>query len=131
LTNPQSCSRNYRTLLITIDPSSSAPLYRQIAEGVRRAVDREEVKPGERLPAARHLARLLEVNMHTVLRAYADLRDEGLVELRRGRGAVVVVGPGAGWLSEAARRLIADAERRGIDGVEVVAAVADAARHTE
>ncbi len=69
--------------------------------------------------------------MHTVLRAYADLRDEGLVELRRGRGAVVVVGPGAGWLSEAARRLIADAERRGIDGVEVVAAVADAARHTE
>jgi len=118
-------------MLITIDPSSSAPLYRQIADGVRRAVDREEVKPGERLPAARHLARFLDVNMHTVLRAYAELRDVGLVELRRGRGAVVVGGPGAGWLLEAARRLIAEADRRGIEGVEVVAAVADAARHTK
>jgi GntR family transcriptional regulator len=118
-------------VLITIDPSSPAPLYRQIAEGIRRAVDREEVKPGERLPAARQLARLLEVNMHTVLRAYADLRDQGLVELRRGRGAVVVEGPGPGWLAEAARRLVTEAQRRGLEGVEVVAAVADAARHAE
>ncbi len=76
-------------MLIRVDPSSSQPLYAQLADQVRAAVLRGELVSGERLPAARDLAASLDVNQHTVLHAFQLLRDEGLLELRRGRGAVV------------------------------------------
>ena len=45
--------------------------------------------PGDRLPSAREVAEALDINLHTVLRAYQQLRDESLIDLRRGRGAMV------------------------------------------
>lgn len=76
-------------MLIRVDPTSGVGLAEQIAGQVRGQVASGELGPGDRLPPARQLADGLEVNMHTVLRAYGVLRDEGTIELRRGRGAHV------------------------------------------
>lgn len=76
-------------MLIRLHPDSAAPLHQQIAASIRACIVEGSVADRERLPAARLLAESLGINVHTVLHAYQQLRDEGLIELRRGRGAVV------------------------------------------
>lgn len=88
-------------MLFRIDPASSQGLADQIAAQVRRALIEGRLSPGDRLPAARELAEGLDVNMHTVLRGYAQLREEGLVEVRRGRGAQIRSGDRAVLRQEA------------------------------
>ena len=82
-------------MLIRINPESDEPLFVQVAAAVRAQIAAGDARPGDRLPSARDLASGLGVNVHTVLHAYQDLRDEGLVDLRRGRGAVVTEAAGA------------------------------------
>jgi GntR family transcriptional regulator len=109
-------------MFFEVDTSSSVPLYDQIAGGIRRAIARAEVAPGEQLPPARELAQALGVNMHTVLRAYSELRDDGVIELRRRRGAVVKSdAPSArASLVTLARALVDEARRHGMSEEEVV-----------
>lgn len=76
-------------MLFSVDPSAPEPLFGQLAASVRSAIIEGQLGPGTRLPAARELADSLDINLHTVLRAYQELRDEGFLDLRRGRGAVV------------------------------------------
>lgn len=76
-------------MYLTVDPGSVTPLFEQLVAGIRAQVIDGSLTPGERLPAARDLGDSLDVNVHTVLRAYQVLRDEGFLDLRRGRGATV------------------------------------------
>ncbi|WP_217180287.1 GntR family transcriptional regulator [Streptomyces sp. AC495_CC817] len=76
-------------MLIRVDPDSTRPLYDQVAASVRADLLSGDLVPGDRLPPAREVAEALDINQHTVLHAYQRLRDEGLVDLRRGRGAVI------------------------------------------
>jgi GntR family transcriptional regulator len=72
-----------------VDLSSPIPLHEQVAAAIRRAIAEGEVGPGDRLPRARDLAAVLGVNANTVFRALRALRDEGVLEFRRGRGVTV------------------------------------------
>ncbi len=81
-----------QTMLVRVDPTSPVGLADQIANQIRSRIASGQLAAGDRLPPARELAHGLDVNMHTVLRAYAALRDEALVEMRRGRGAQIAAG---------------------------------------
>ncbi|MBM7832116.1 GntR family transcriptional regulator [Agromyces cerinus] len=76
-------------MLIRVDPTSGTPIFAQIAASVHADAAAGRLRAGDRLPSARDVSESLGVNLHTVLRAYQQLRDEGLVDMRRGRGAVV------------------------------------------
>jgi DNA-binding transcriptional regulator YhcF (GntR family) len=109
-------------MLVEIDASSEVPLYLQIAASIRRAIAEGGVTSGARLPPTRDLAEELDVNVHTVQRAYGELRDEGLVQLRQGRGAVVLAGEVRGWarLHDLARTLLAEARAQGVSVRELM-----------
>ena len=70
--------------------------------------------------------------MHTVLKAYGMLRDEGIIEVRRGRGVTVIDQPAdMAALAESARRLVADARRAGLTTEEIVGLVETHAKDRE
>jgi GntR family transcriptional regulator len=96
-----------------VDPGDSTPLHEQVAAELRRAIAEGEASPGERLPPAMDLAAVLGVNRNTVLRAMRLLREEGLVEFRRGRGITVCGTPQRGAVLTRARELLAFARQHG------------------
>lgn len=103
--------------------TDSTPLYEQVAAEVRRAIADGEAKPGERMPLAKDLAKILGVNTNTVLRALRMLQDEGLLELRRGRGITVAGTPERGAVLAKARELVAFARRNGYQPEELIAII--------
>lgn len=98
-----------------VDHAARERLHDQIASCVRRGVASGELSVGEQLPPATELGTALSVDRNTVLVAYRQLRDEGVLEFRRGRGArVMSAGPALSSVTEAARKLIATASEHGL-----------------
>ncbi len=120
--------------ILTIDLSSSTPVYRQIARGLRILLVEGTLKPGHRLPTIRELAMDLGVHRNTVAEAYRLLANEGWIELRRRRGATVLDRPIPSPDVDASERwahrlneLIAEAMAAGLEPHRVAAALCRAA----
>ena len=107
-------------LNVKVDRGDPMDLYEQVAGEIRRAIAEREAKPGERLPPAKDLAAVLGVNTNTVLRSLRLLRDEGLLEFRRGRGISVAGTPERGAVVQRAKELVAFARRQGYQLDELV-----------
>lgn len=77
-------------MLFLLNPSAGVPLYLQIVEQVRHAIDTGVLQHGDVLPGIRTLAQELVVSHNTVAKAYSELEHEGLIEMRHGSGAYVL-----------------------------------------
>ncbi len=105
---------------VNIDRSRATPLHDQVAAQIRRAIADGEAGPGERLPLAKDLAAVLGVNKNTVLRALHILRDEGLLEFRRGRGITVAGTPERSAVLAQVRSLLAFAGQQGYGRGDII-----------
>jgi len=86
------------------NPSLGVPIYLQLMEQVKHAVETGALRAGEQLPGIRPLAEELVINPNTVAKAYRELEHEGVIELRHGAGAFISA-------MAATRRKVADKVR--------------------
>ncbi len=90
---------------IQIVPNSSIPIFRQIADQVRRLVATGKLQLGDPVPSVRQLAKDLVINPNTVAKAYADLTRDGVLEGQQGRGLFVAKRKSVYTKAERVRRL--------------------------
>jgi GntR family transcriptional regulator len=110
-------------LFSVLDRTDPTLLHDQVAAEIRRAINDGEAKPGERIPQARDLATVLGVNTNTVLRALHILRDEGLIEMGRGRATTVAGTPEQSAVQTKIRELLELARYHGYRRDELMAMI--------
>ena len=98
---------------VKVDRNGVAELHEQVAAEIRRAIALGEAVPGDRLPPAKDLAAVADVNKNTILRALRELRNEGLLDFQRGRGVRVSGTPAQSAVIERARELVRFAREQG------------------
>jgi GntR family transcriptional regulator len=76
-------------MLLRPNPSLGVPIYLQLMEQVKHAIETGALRRGDQLPGIRPLAEQLVINPNTVAKAYRELEHEGVIELRHGAGAFV------------------------------------------
>ncbi len=111
-----------------LDRADPTLLHLQVAAEIRRAIADGEALPGERLPQARDIAAELGVNTNTVLRALRTLREEGLLEMGRGRSTRVVGRPERGVVLAKMREVVELAREQGLRRDDLVAMLDTLAR---
>ncbi|MDX6392930.1 MAG: hypothetical protein QOJ73_3993 [Streptosporangiaceae bacterium] len=120
-----------RTMLdVNLDRAGPAALHDQVAAQIRRAIADGEARAGERLPLAKDIAAVLGVNKNTVLRAMHVLRNEGLLEFRRGRGITVAGTPQRGAVLSQVRNLMEFARQHGYQRSEIIQMIKDLPQDT-
>ena len=92
-------------MLFRPNPSSGVPIYLQLIEQVRHAVETGVLRAGEQLPGIRKAAEDLVINPNTVAKAYRELEHLGVVELRQGMGAFIKAPPHNGAKAKSAERI--------------------------
>jgi GntR family transcriptional regulator len=129
LTHCTNCTNIIGTvLLIEIQDELIIPIYRQVVDQVREQIASGALKPGDKLPSVRELARFLDINFNTVQKSYRELKGLGLVTIRPARGAIVshradeVLGSRRNelLLKKAVTDLLAEAHRLGFDKQQVL-----------
>lgn len=93
-------------MFLRIEKGSAVPISRQIADQVATFCASGLLRPGDRLPSVRELARELAVNQNTILRVYERLCGEGVLEMRHGQGTFVAAGATKGQLAGHRARLV-------------------------
>jgi GntR family transcriptional regulator len=115
---------------VNLDRAGPAALHDQVAAQIRRAIADGEARAGERLPLAKDIAAVLGVNKNTVLRAMHVLRNEGLLEFRRGRGITVAGTPQRGAVLSQVRNLMEFARQHGYQRSEIIQMIKDLPQDT-
>jgi GntR family transcriptional regulator len=108
---------------LRLDRNDPTALHEQAAAAIRRAIADGEAGPGQRIPQARDLAAVLGIDRNTVLRALRLLRDEGLLEMGRGRANTVTGNADTGSVTTKAKELIEYARHRGYKREELIALI--------
>ncbi|HEY5266893.1 MAG TPA: GntR family transcriptional regulator [Acidimicrobiales bacterium] len=119
--NPGGDDEEAALRLALLDRSDPTLLHEQVAAEIRRAIAQGEAGPGERIPQAKDLAAELGVNTNTVLRALRVLRDEGVIEMGRGRSIRVTSTPERGVVAVKLKELVEVARQQGYRRDELVA----------
>ena len=90
-------------MLFRPNPSLGVPIYLQLMEQVKHAIETGALRQGEQLPGIRPLAEELVINPNTVAKAYRELEHAGVLELRHGAGAFVSANPKSRKLADRVR----------------------------
>ena len=110
-------------MIIKVDFNSDEALYMQLCNQIIIGIATSQIQEGDSLPSVRQLADTVGINMHTVNKAYALLRQEGFIKLDRRRGAVISVDvdklEAVIGLKEAFRKLLARASCKNINREEI------------
>ncbi|VXC57587.1 GntR family transcriptional regulator [Arthrobacter sp. 8AJ] len=113
-------------MILNVDLVADVPIYQQIRDQIVEAIAHGALTEGSPLPPTRTLAADFGINFHTVNKAYDLLRQEGLIRLSRGSGAVVTAAATgqllpSDWTARA-RTLLAEAVARGMPADDVLQA---------
>jgi len=113
-------------MFFKLNTAIGQPLYVQLMQQIRHAVESGALHDGDQLPGIRTLAEELVVSPNTVIRAYSQLEHEGLLELRQGSGAFLTIGRRPRRMTERVQaagkkveELIQDLHQQGLNDHEI------------